>query len=68
MKSFLEWRTENHAILVDIQTLLYDRAVSLCDSDFVQADRIKEFVFQTIEDLPDASDGNESGWTDWKTF
>ena len=56
MKDFVDWKKDNHAILNDIETLLYERAVAVYDSDILQADRIKEVVLENIEILSDASD------------
>ncbi|MVB11363.1 hypothetical protein CAFE_20770 [Caprobacter fermentans] len=56
MKDFLNWRAENHRILTDIEILLYERAVAVADSDIMQADRIREVIYENIENLSDASD------------
>ena len=56
MKDFVDWEKFNHAILNDIEVLLYERAVAVSDSDILQADRIKEVILENMNILSDASD------------
>lgn len=56
MKDFLNWKRDNKQVLSDIQTLLYERAIAVYDSDISQADRIKEVILENIDILPDAAD------------
>ena len=56
MKDFVDWEKSNHAILNDIEVLLYERAVAVSDSDILQADRIKDVILENMNILSDASD------------
>ena len=68
MKDFVDWEKFNHAILNDIEVLLYERAVAVSDSDILQADRIKEVILENMNILSDASDIWKGDWKGEKSY